>query len=245
MARRVVLAAVDSRSLPRRTQCFGHRLARTQFGSGAGWHISMRSYVDAVNEAARETTNKIDGQVHLVGLSMGGAVVSCAAEQNPEPYASLTYVAAFMLPSGQNLMSAGAEMNAPYMKRAVRLPNLFRGYCKVNKDRTKAAFYNRCSEEEARNASERICAQSLRSLITKVVTSQARWAKIPRYYVFCEDDQAIPIEDQRNFVEQLPCRKTVSLNTDHSPFISDTTHLAGALASFATDATREKTGMDD
>ena len=207
--------------------------------SKPGWHIGMQSYVDAVNDAAAKAASNTEGKVHLVGHSMGGTVVSCAAEQNPELYASLTYVAAFLLPSGKSLISAGAEMDAPMMKKAVNLPNLFRGYCKVNPNHTKAAFYNRCEEKDARNASALVCAQSLRPLNTKVVITEARWSKLPRYYVFCEDDQAIPIEGQRKFVEQLPCQKTVSLNTDHSPFISDTARLAEALADFAADAELE------
>lgn len=72
--------------------------------------------------------------------------------------------------------------------------------------------------------------------MTKLKVSEERWGQIPRYYVFCENNQAIPIEGQRAFVEQLPYQKTLSINTDHSPFLSDTAQLAGALSDFAADA---------
>ncbi len=201
-------------------------------GQKPGWNISMQSYVDAINDAAE----KLDGTVHLVGHSMGGTAISCAAEQRPELYASLTYVAAFMLQNGNSLLSASLKMDAPKMSKAVKAPNLLAGYGGVDPQHTQAAFYNQCSDEDVKAANALIGVQPSRPPMTKVRISDGRWGQIPRYYVFCEKDQAVPYDFQRSLEEELPCRKTVTLNTDHSPFISDKQNLSNALLDFAADA---------
>ena len=197
-----------------------------------GWNIKMQSYVDAIHNAAEV----LDGKVHLVGHSMGGTAISCAAEQRPRLFASLTYVAAFLLEDGKSLVSASKKMGAPMMTKAMKIPNALAGYGKVDTKHTGAAFYNKCAEEDVKYANALIGPQPNRPLVTKVRTSKERWGQIPRYYVFCELDQAIPYDFQRKLERELPCRKTVTLKTDHSPFVSDTQNLATALTDFAADA---------
>ena len=240
----------------------GHGSSSSSSTTTPGWHINLQSYVDAVNSTARTIVEKDDNddaaKVHvsvwsvqpyyclepdkihlvmkLVGHSMGGIVVSCAAEQAPELYVSLTYVAAFLLQNGQSLTSFGRTMNAPAMMKAVSFPNLFRGYLEVRLEHTRACFYNQCSEEDVNMANSHLCPQSIRPVMTAVQTTEENWGRIPRYYVFCENDKALPIKYQRELEGELPCHKTVSLATDHSPFVSGTAQLAAALTDFAVHA---------
>lgn len=196
-------------------------------GERAGWHISLDDYADAVNASA-ET---LGGNVHLVGHSMGGVVISEAAERRPDLYQSLTYATAFLLPSGQSLLSAASSCDSPDLKKANKLPNLIRGYGRIDPRFAVAAFYNSCSEEDASIAVSRLCAQSLRPFLKKLNLTDKKWGSIRRNYVFCEQDNAIPLKNQRLFVEALPCDNTVSLDTDHSPFMSAPEELAESLLS--------------
>ena len=68
--------------------------------------------------------------------------------------------------------------------------------------------------------------------MTKVRVSEGRWGTIPRHYVFCEQDQAIPVGHQREMETTLPCAKTVTIDADHSPFVSRPEELADALIGF-------------
>ena len=59
---------------------------------------------------------------------------------------------------------------------------------------------------------------------------------MPRAYIECLRDRAIPLELQRLMVAALPCLVS-SLDTDHSPFYSAPEALCEQLASIATDLT--------
>ncbi len=63
--------------------------------------------------------------------------------------------------------------------------------------------------------------------------SWERWGTVPRLYVECTEDLAIPIANQRRMIELAPETAVFTLETDHSPFFSDPEGLAGALESAA------------
>jgi hypothetical protein len=56
---------------------------------------------------------------------------------------------------------------------------------------------------------------------------------IPRYYVSCLRDRAIPIALQRRMIREAVCADVVELDTDHTPHLSKTAELAEALEQFA------------
>jgi len=190
-----------------------------------GWRISLADYAHAVNKAAES----IDGDVHLVGHSLGGLSISTAAELRPDLYASLTYLAAFMLRDQSliNVVTKGYE--APHLDQASKMPNLVRGYSEIKPEAAPTAFYNNCSESVAAEASSQLCPQSMRPTFTKVRVTDERWGSIPRYYAHCTQDNALPLENQREFVTRLRCAKTIELDTDHSPFLSTPEQLAEGL----------------
>ena len=194
-------------------------------GGKPGWGISLADYARTINE----TAEAIEGDVHLVGHSLGGLSISTAAEQRPDLYASLTYVAAFMLKDQSLLDVVMKGYEAPLLNEATKIPNLFRGYGEIKPRAAPAAFYNNCAKNDADNASEQLCPQSSRPTFTKVRVTDERWGSIPRYYVHCTQDNALPLANQKAFVATLPCAGTVELDTDHSPFLSTPRQLAEAL----------------
>lgn len=191
-----------------------------------GWGVSLAQYADAVCDAA----SRIDTPVHLVGHSMGGLVISAAAEQAPQKFASLTYLAAFLV-NNESLLGQGPKMRGTKVAAALKRHPIS-GFATIKPGHAKAAFYHCCTEEEARACQAQLCPQPLRPLITKVRVSEAKWGKVARYYVFCEQDQAIPVDHQRAMEAKFPCAKTATIDTDHSPFVSRPKELAEALIGF-------------
>ena len=198
-------------------------------GGKPGWGIKFADYIDAVNRAAEQ----IDGDVHLVGHSMGGLSISGAAEARPELYSSLTYVTAFLV-NGRNIIDVTKkDYDAPLFRKAMKVPNPLRGRAEVKPELAPGVFYNNCSDDVAAAASAQLCPLPSRPSLGKSTLTEARWGSIPRYYVFCTQDNALPLANQRAFVEELPCADTVTLDTDHSPFMSTPDQLADALIGFA------------
>ena len=188
--------------------------------------ITLKKYTDAV-------VALLDLQpqpVVLVGHSMGGLVISEAAERRPEKIESLVYVCAFLLRSGETLGGV-AEKDS----NALVMPNLV-----VSADQTSArlketvvkqTFYTKCSFEDASAAQSRLVPQALAPFMTPLQLSESRYGGVARQYVECTRDRAISIDTQRQMHTKSPCGKVHTLATDHSPFLSTPTDLAGILLS--------------
>ncbi len=166
--------------------------------------------------------------VVLVGHSMGGLVVTAAAERRPERIRALVYLCAFLPGDGDTLMMlAGGDQTS------LVLPNLEvseeQGFATVRDEGIVPAFYGRCSAEDAAWAKSRLVPQPLAPLNTPVTVTPERAGRVPRSYVECLEDRAIPIALQRGMVAAHPCRRVFTLATDHSPFLSAVDELVECL----------------
>ena len=61
-----------------------------------GWFVGMRDYVRAVGATADAIVQKSGSPCVLLGHSMGGLVISAAAEARPSLFSALVYLAAFV-----------------------------------------------------------------------------------------------------------------------------------------------------
>jgi pimeloyl-ACP methyl ester carboxylesterase len=168
----------------------------------------------------------------LVGHSMGGVVATQAAELAPEHIARLVYVTAFLPKDGESLQSLAALPENPDDKV---IPN-----CEIAPPDAiipgpvaQAAFYHRCTPQDAEAAISRLNPQPLPPLGTPVSITRERAGAIERHYVACTDDQAIPIALQRRMIDESPCASVVELDADHSPFLCRRAELVEALQAVA------------
>jgi pimeloyl-ACP methyl ester carboxylesterase len=188
--------------------------------------ITLKKYCDSV-------VDLLDLQLEpviLVGHSMGGLVISGAAEKRPEKIEALVYVCAFLLRNGETLGGvAGRD------EKALVMPNLVVSEDQVSarlKDNIiKPTFYTNCSWEDAASAQSRLVPQALAPFMTPLQLTESRYGRVPRAYVECTHDRAISMEIQREMVANSPCRKVHTLETDHSPFLSTPQELASILLS--------------
>lgn len=201
-------------------------------GNGApGWGVSLESYARAVVDAI----SLGDGKTHLVGHSMGGLVISRAAELAPERVASLTYLCAFLPKNGDSLISL-ARSDAGSRVPEVTKINVFSGVANVDAERAGAVFYGDCTADDIAEARRQLTPQPLRPFLGRVRITAPRFGSRPRYYIACTQDQAISIARQRQMMEQGGCRKTATLETSHSPFYSAPAAVADAILGFVADA---------
>jgi pimeloyl-ACP methyl ester carboxylesterase len=164
----------------------------------------------------------------LVGHSMGGLVISRAAELRPAKIEKLVYVAAFLLPSGATILEATSTgANARAMTDLV-----------INEDGSAAAvkpesirhvFYADCEDSDVALARTLLVPQALAVSVTPLSTTDENWGSVPRCYIECTQDNAIPIEAQRAMVSELSCRRVITLETSHSPFFSSPDELSAHL----------------
>jgi hypothetical protein len=82
-------------------------------------------------------------------------------------------------------------------------------------------------------ASGQLCAEPFAPNVVPLTVSDARWGRLPRAYIECLDDRAVPIGVQRAMQARLPCNPVVTMDSDHSPFLSAPRELATHLSRIA------------
>jgi pimeloyl-ACP methyl ester carboxylesterase len=166
--------------------------------------------------------------VVLVGHSMGGVSISEAAERVPDRILGLVYLAAMLLPAGERVQDPQMQSS---MEAVTVSPDGLSMI--VGPERAVPMFYNRTEPAAARAAARRLTPQPLRPAFEPLTVTAARFGRVPRAYVECLDDQAIPIDSQRRMQAALPCDPVVTLDTDHSPFLNMPQALARSFIEVA------------
>ena len=188
--------------------------------------ISLGTWTDSVCQI-------LDAQaepVILVGHSRGGILISQAAEKHPEKVKTLVYLAAFLLRNGESLLQVAQEDGTSMV-----LPNLVmaedQSYATVQEAALKEAFYGGCSEEDIALARLLLVPEALAPLATPISLTEGNFGRVPRVYIECRRDKAIPPALQKKMYTALPCHKVISMDTDHSPFFSAPEELVTHLLS--------------
>ena len=201
----------------------GHGIDRTPIAG-----VTMAAYADricAVLDQAGEAAI-------LVGHSMGGAIVSEAAALRPQRVRVAVYLAAFLLGDGESVLQRASSDS-----EGLVMPNLKfaedESYATIAPDRVREIFYADCPDEDVALARSLLVPQALEPVGAPIHTRRAGSADVPRAYIECLQDRAIPPALQRSMQAAQPCRASRSMNTSHSPFFSAPRELVGHLLDFA------------
>ncbi|MGB9068436.1 MAG: alpha/beta fold hydrolase [Candidatus Acidiferrales bacterium] len=186
--------------------------------------VTLKSYTDRICEIAGAQSEP----VILVGHSMGGVAITQAAEDCPEKIRALVYMCAFLPRDGDSLTTwasqdSESEVNPSNLEIGPDGATVFK------RESARKAFYMQCSDEDIQFAQARLVPQSPAPIRTPVTTTTERWGRIPRDYIECARDRAITLKLQRAMQQASPCRRTFSIDTDHSPFFSRPQELADIL----------------
>lgn len=188
--------------------------------------VSLQAYADSICKI-------LDAQpepVILVGHSMGGVVITQAAEYRPEKVRTLVYLTAYLLRNGESI-AQGAQRDT----ESLLPPNLVFSedfsYCTVKDEVIRETFYGDCSDEDVARAMSLIVPQSASPFLTPVDISEQNFGRIPRIYIECLRDRAVCPSEQKKMYTDLPCERVISMNTSHSPFLSAPQELAAHLTS--------------
>jgi pimeloyl-ACP methyl ester carboxylesterase len=173
------------------------------------------------------------GPAILVGHSMGGMVVTQAASRTPEPVVKLVYVAAFIPADGQSLLDLTAYPEAADDQVQANLvvdgdPPV----ATMPPQASREALFGCCDDEQAAWGVSHLGRQAVEPFTNPfrlAADGSAAFAALPRAYVTCLRDRAIPPAMQRVMFEAAGCRPVIELDTDHSPWISRRAELVEVL----------------
>lgn len=190
--------------------------------------VTLDDYVTRVGSVLQE----VIGKTILVGHSLGGVTITQAGENYAERISRLVYLTAALPGNGQCRLDVLEGMEGSYLED-VRVISADGKTMTILEDGIKPAFYGDCDDETVAWIMERLTPQSTEIQKTPVSTSPERWGAIPRAYILCTEDRAIPIKNQEYFCKNHPCDPVVTMNTSHSPFMSEPQALANHLHALA------------
>lgn len=189
---------------------------------------SFSGYVDRVGAAIHDA----DGEVILVGHSMGGHVVTQAAEYHSEAVAAVVYLAAFLPADGQALTDLDARAFDSSLPEHISVDD-DRGVVRIDEAGAADVLYHDCAEADAAWAGSRLRPEPAAPRHTPVDLSDRNYGTVPRIYIECTEDRALPVAFQRSMHEGVGCEAVHRLETGHAPFLSAPAELAETLLAIA------------
>ncbi|MES1264960.1 MAG: alpha/beta fold hydrolase, partial [Variovorax sp.] len=189
-------------------------------------------------------------KIILVGHSMSGMVVSRVGELAAEKLSRLVYLAAHMPQSGK---AAGAYFGDPEAASGLSGLTLLgdaaaTGAFRIDplsNDATylanlKLGYYNDVAQPAA-NAARNLLTPDIPAgpWFTPITLTAARWGSLPRHYIKCLQDNAVPPALADRFIAEAnaltPSNPTRvhTLDSSHSPFLSMPNELVSLLGTIA------------
>ena len=199
--------------------------------------VTLDAYADRVCEALSSGPPAM-----LVGHSMGGVVVTQAAARLPEQVETLVYVAAFAPADGQSLLDLTAlPEGAGDQVQANIVVDGDPPVATMPEPAARVVIYGCSSDDAAGKAVARRRPQAVAPFTQPVgipADKRDAFAALPRAYVTCLQDLAIPPALQQRMYAAAGCDPVIELDTDHSPMLSRSKELVGILDTIASGAER-------
>ena len=187
------------------------------------WRVTLGAYARAVCDAART-----HGPVVAVGHSMGGGLITQAANEEPDLFAGLIYLSGFVPKGGETIL--GLARRDP-LWRGFSVPRYHVGTITVWPERMVDTFYNTCDPRDAERAIARLTPQPIFPLVQPI--AKAREPQPPKAFIECARDNTISLELQRYMHARFEMTGVATLDTDHSPFYSAPSQLTAEIVNFA------------
>lgn len=209
----------------------GHEVIAPDLPGMGGDEATLRSttlaqWADFAVSLCRNATQR---PVILAGHSRGGIVVSQAAETAPDLVDGLVYICAMMLPNGMSRVEFKA-FEAPNPEFDSIISPLYGGAATKADGAAGAAIFAQLSPPDLVSAAmARLLAEPHGPRSTPLQLTPERFGMLPRTYIECTQDRTIPIESQRLMQSLVSGAIVETLDTDHSPFLSQPEALAAAL----------------
>ncbi|QBB69031.1 alpha/beta fold hydrolase [Pseudolysobacter antarcticus] len=207
--------------------------------------VTQEERTKAVVALVKEAASLGDGKIILVGHSAGGLTISAVTEQVPELLLAVVYLSGFMLPNGMPLLAMlQHETMSSALGRGLFVGDpVATGATRINiestddayRSRLKAMFYGDASDAEFVHAASQLhCDEPVAGAVTPSAITPGRFGTVPRHYIRCTQDYAIPLVCQDHMITtvdgSIGGNTTLhTLESSHSPFLSQPAALSKIL----------------
>lgn len=217
--------------LERRLTAAGHRVEALDLPGHGQSPVPPQTVGQPEYVAAVEAVLLAGPPAILVGHSMGGIVIAQVASRQPKHTVSCVFVAALLPRDGDSLLSLIRQQDAPGIQGAVR-PGPVAGTTVLDPDVAGATLMQDASPTLAASALAVMSPQSNKAQKDPAILGPG-FAKVPRAYVFCTQDQVVTPALQRKMVADSPCEAVFTMDCGHVPQLTQPQALAEILIGLA------------
>ncbi len=186
--------------------------------------VSLDLYRDTVVKALGTTNHP----AVVVGHSFGGIVISAAAEQAPRKIKTLVYLAAYLPHDGDSLVSMAQQDHDAKIGPHLQIQKE-KGIASIEYSARADLFANGGSDALRKAIPDLILDEPLAPLATPVKVTRAKFGKVDKVYIHTAFDQVISPAFQAQMVASTPVRVEYTLQTGHTPFLTDPDGLAKVI----------------
>lgn len=190
--------------------------------------VSIDVYRDKVVSAIVDTKEN----VILVGHSLGGVVVSAVAEEIPGKIKKLIYLAGFLPANGQSLLDLANE-DAQSLLGPNLIPSQDHLTLDVKHDQITSIFCQDGSDAVKQLVLDNFRPEPAIPFTNPVTLTDANFGSVDKYYIHTLQDHAIGIDLQNKMADAAHITKTFSVNTGHSPFLTQPEEVTKILLKIA------------
>lgn len=188
--------------------------------------ITMNSYRDQIVSAI----NLVGGKVILVGHSLSGFAISAVEEEIPNRIDKLVFLACF-IPSGQSPLNLSMTDQQTHVKQPALIPNP--PVLDFNRDSIAPIFCPDAPEAIKEKVVANFRPDPIIPFTDTVAVTAANFGRADKYYIHTLQDEVIGIDLQNQMVQTAGITKVYSLNTSHSPFLSEPDSVTATLLTIA------------
>ncbi len=210
-------------------QALGHEVRAIDLPShGADTTPLAEVTLDLYAQAILDAVAAMGGGVTVLGHSMGGVPISRAADLDPSGMVGLIYLCAYLPWPGQSLVDMRLKAPRQPILKALRKSEDGLSF-DIRAEHAREVFYHDCSDAAVDFALAHVCPQAIAPQTTPV-TLGPNWAGLPRSYILCEQDSAIPPEFQGSMAARdFAPDRVRRMDCSHSPFLSCPDALARVI----------------
>lgn len=194
--------------------------------------LSLEAYRDKVIGAI----STIEEEVVLVGHSMGGMVITAVAEQIPAKISKLVYVGAFLPVSDQSLTDL-AFADPDSKLGPLLIPSADQLTLDVKADSLTWLFINDGSATDKQRVIDNYRPEPAIPFAGKVTLSSDHFGAVEKVYIKTLQDMVISPGLQDRMIAAAGIKTVYTINSSHSPFLSQPHELAKLLLEIGKTAT--------
>jgi pimeloyl-ACP methyl ester carboxylesterase len=183
--------------------------------------VSLDLYRDTILNAIGNPAQP----VVLVGHSFGGITISVAAEAAPQKIKTLVYVSAYLPKDGQSLLDLGNSDKDSKIGPHLQVMK-DKGIIVVEKSARADLFCPDCNDQFREAIPNLIVDEPLAPLVTPVHLTADRCGTVDKVYIHTAKDQVVSPSLQAIMVAATPVRMEMTIDTGHTPFLTDPLGLA-------------------